>query len=574
MSSEIITDSLKKIKTNGKFITKEELTSLFDNIVKELNQQKTSNDNKFSIEDIKDIAVTLHDVGDYEKYSISDLLNHQLFVILRDILTSLIIKLQKDENFNENETVASRYIGAIFTWLVSSVNDTNVDIFKTLLLNKTMIESIAQCLDNIATSGKHLDDLNILVLKYIVQALSSFQQAQKQFQDDFTLSVILNSVIKCVCSIYYLDVFKGIVVELLKLNSKQEFLLITCIEYITIYDGERIEEITLTMSESMFNYYLKIFEQFIPLIDEWNNVVIKAITNAAVLLQYISADDLPKLNFISQHVQLLDYAITILNSTNFFIQIDVNNDIADLIEFTLLYIFMLTLNSILLEHIKEKNLISVFLKFIKANNESIQFHSYRLLATIMNEDGIKSLSNPAKITEIFINYIERNIDNVLRKLRLQNTLLSLKSLIQHNSIKSEFVKQNGLPLLIRCASESKFDAIKVQQRALEILLALTFNEQAAVILKNDQIFMKRLKSPFNEQGVKKAAEGIVWRLEKEAQLIIQNENQQTFNKKEAAPLAHKYDIMISYSHSDKDLCYQLQERLVADKFRVWLDRDN
>ncbi|CAF1598322.1 unnamed protein product, partial [Didymodactylos carnosus] len=40
------------------------------------------------------------------------------------------------------------------------------------------------------------------------------------------------------------------------------------------------------------------------------------------------------------------------------------------------------------------------------------------------------------------------------------------------------------------------------------------------------------------------------------------------------PSLYKYDIMISYSHTDKDLCYKIQEHLVKDKFRVWLDRDN
>ncbi|CAF1276393.1 unnamed protein product [Rotaria sordida] len=32
--------------------------------------------------------------------------------------------------------------------------------------------------------------------------------------------------------------------------------------------------------------------------------------------------------------------------------------------------------------------------------------------------------------------------------------------------------------------------------------------------------------------------------------------------------------MISYSHSDRQLCYQIHERLVQDGFSVWIDRDN
>jgi hypothetical protein len=36
----------------------------------------------------------------------------------------------------------------------------------------------------------------------------------------------------------------------------------------------------------------------------------------------------------------------------------------------------------------------------------------------------------------------------------------------------------------------------------------------------------------------------------------------------------KYDIMISYSHSNKDLCYQVHQSLNKLKFRVWLDFEN
>lgn len=35
-----------------------------------------------------------------------------------------------------------------------------------------------------------------------------------------------------------------------------------------------------------------------------------------------------------------------------------------------------------------------------------------------------------------------------------------------------------------------------------------------------------------------------------------------------------FSLLQSYSHHDKELVYQIEERLEKDKFRVWLDRDN
>ncbi|CAF1054547.1 unnamed protein product [Adineta steineri] len=38
--------------------------------------------------------------------------------------------------------------------------------------------------------------------------------------------------------------------------------------------------------------------------------------------------------------------------------------------------------------------------------------------------------------------------------------------------------------------------------------------------------------------------------------------------------AHKYDIMISYCHRDKELSHRIYYRLLEDKFRVWMDVEN
>ena len=61
-------------------------------------------------------------------------------------------------------------------------------------------------------------------------------------------------------------------------------------------------------------------------------------------------------------------------------------------------------------------------------------------------------------------------------------LISCVGLVQHDQIKEELRKEGILPQLIRCATEIKFDPLKEQQPALEILLALTFNDQAAILL--------------------------------------------------------------------------------------------
>jgi hypothetical protein len=69
--------------------------------------------------------------------------------------------------------------------------------------------------------------------------------------------------------------------------------------------------------------------------------------------------------------------------------------------------------------------------------------------------------------------------------------------------------------------------------------------------------------------VQRAAEGLIWKLEKEEIAAVKPVT--TVMTDDTA--TSKYDIMLSYSHSDKDLCYRLHDRLIKDNFRVWIDRD-
>ena len=98
---------------------------------------------------------------------------------------------------------------------------------------------------------------------------------------------------------------------------------------------------------------------------------------------------------------------------------------------------------------------------------------------------------------------------------------------------------------------------------MEVIWILTFNERIREILfKQYHSFLNYIKTDvvnWNEQ-VRIAAKGILWKLE--------NENNNNIHSSE------KYDLMISYSHSNKDLCHQIHQNLIQLKYRVWIDLEN
>ncbi|CAF4582259.1 unnamed protein product, partial [Rotaria magnacalcarata] len=119
-------------------------------------------------------------------------------------------------------------------------------------------------------------------------------------------------------------------------------------------------------------------------------------------------------------------------------------------------------------------------------------------------------------------------------------------------------KIEDLPLLIQCATEPRFDPIKVQVSALEILLSLTFKNEAGTLLLQNNTFIQHLRTLVSNSDtpyLQKAADGILW------QLFSKHETKHQF----------EYDVMISYSHKDNDICHRIYKTLTARDFRVWID---
>ncbi|CAF4843563.1 unnamed protein product, partial [Rotaria socialis] len=67
----------------------------------------------------------------------------------------------------------------------------------------------------------------------------------------------------------------------------------------------------------------------------------------------------------------------------------------------------------------------------------------------------------------------------------------------------------------------------------------------------------------NQLSLQRAAEGLLWKLEKESEAVT----------KQIILNSYKYNIMLSYSHKDEQLCLKIHEQLIKDGFRVWLGID-
>ena len=141
-------------------------------------------------------------------------------------------------------------------------------------------------------------------------------------------------------------------------------------------------------------------------------------------------------------------------------------------------------------------------------------------------------------------------------------------LIQHDQVKVEVLQQDMIPVLIRSVVEKQpYHSIKTQQCAIEILLTLSFNKEALNILQKDADLIKCLATLkiSNEEAIQRAASHLIWELAQKHD-ISNTSLEQPVSK-------WKFNMMISYSHDDKKLCFQICDLLEKDGFHIWLDRD-
>ncbi len=166
--------------------------------------------------------------------------------------------------------------------------------------------------------------------------------------------------------------------------------------------------------------------------------------------------------------------------------------------------------------------------------------------------------------------------------------------MQHEQIKNEFVKQGGLDILIPFIGDGDptKQSPKQLEDALKILWLSTFNNpQALNTLQKDTKFLKHVNQLLGsakqngDSSLEKAAEGLIWKVEKEEQ-FKQHQAEEAERKKEEKKRKaeetgieeeeeeEQYDCMISYSWADMELAHKIFHHLTKKLgYKVWLDQE-
>jgi len=503
-------------------------------------------------------------------------IDQRIFVVLRESYANLFQRWRCGEKLSETMNFVFETISNLFLKLSGQISEKNVSLFKEIFFDESILNEINRFLDDFSSNDKYFEDQQ---MKNVENFFRSIQRLQRICSNNKQNSLFEN-IVKCICSKTFLDAFSQSINQENE-NYGQRFLLNTCTDYIYSHSiDQQHKQSLIQIQKSIISTFARWIHENSSSFRLWNSRTLILIRQLSFLLtlsiQLNRQIPIEKESF-ECFCQLIDSFVNILYSIVHSDGNEFNKYSSSLIGTIIPNLYSMTLASQLEKYLQTKHLTLLFLKLITIENDEIQLNTLKILCSITTEQEAKDILYSNQIAKTLLTIVRKLIDDTNQTLRFSNLIrcvkrrsikfrllidhridvLSCLDFIQFDQIKNEFVKENGLDLIIRCATETRFQPIQVQQPALEILLLLSFNPQAFQQTKN-QIQQLKICLSSSHHTVVKFARMILWKLEDEEQLVkkerIENENS-------------KYDLIFSSSSSDIEFCRRICEEFKHENYR-------
>ncbi|CAF1333726.1 unnamed protein product [Didymodactylos carnosus] len=590
--SKIIIQHCELISEYSETITPLELRKIFDDFIYELKPKPRNPRHMY------EIAKVLIDV-DGQVLLDPELRDHEFYVLIRNTIRKLLNKWYSRYNgsfLSKHEYITVYNASEILLNMVHNVsNDTEIETLNRLLLNWQLIDSIKNYLDTVSKNGKQLNDPDIDNFDIIIDVLGDYQrQTKTQLSDVHYLFALLEPIVNSICSESYMHAFRLLKPDAKALVGQQKLFLVRCPGYLTSYNGTRQEELIIRLFEIMIPRFDEILNQYVPSIKQWKAPVMRSIHHIVSMLNYGASKYQSCSKRLGEKMSIIDNILIILEEPVMINNIveNLTNQQTILINTICVFMSNIIYDSTILTYLKQKELTPRFTALTQSKNEQIRLNCQMILGYIMKEDDV---TDPQKI-------LAKVVDNLKKALNGNSTenidvlAESLKGLVQHEQIKEEIIRENLLDLIIGCALKFTGEA---KQSALETLWSMTFNEQGAEILRNNKLLISNIQALVkihpttpDDEGIQKAADGLLWKLQKEAELLAKlPDDEEKVTTKTLVTAAdgsqqiitttgqpvervYQYDIMISYSWADKELCLKIHQFLIDNGYKIWLDLNN
>ncbi|CAF3164560.1 unnamed protein product [Rotaria sp. Silwood2] len=400
----------------------------FDTFISEF-QQTDNPDEKYTL--IEQIISSLAIIPyGHKNLTKSEMIAHKVFVILRDYVIINQLRQKHAEDTSSQKVLLN--VSLLFMNLCNNINETNITVFKSLFIHKPLIDELANCLHEISTHGKYLNDPSRL--RSVSSLLIALQKIRKH---NFTaleyslIAPILFSVTQCLCSSYALDMIKSLERNFIQeLDEVQMLFLYAMPLYVKWYwdycDPEYfvkilrilLNDFTAWFTSCQPESYLQRSSQIDAMIRHLNYFLVRP-------TEFDSMNIFSE-EFYDDYCKLVLHWSSILSSILAWSSCTMNVKLAARTSVQILYNLTLHLN--VLNFMKTiPSFILMLLKVTDLDHDEVQLNAYRCLGKIMIEADIKTMTKPSKIAAVYIAFLKDTIDDSKKTERFYSLLESLKS---------------------------------------------------------------------------------------------------------------------------------------------------
>ncbi|CAF4153840.1 unnamed protein product, partial [Rotaria sordida] len=455
------------------------------------------------------------------------------------------------------------------------LNFDNIEVeTKALLLISCTVDQINSIFEQINQSNNDNDPF-IAIISFWLNNLAFFIHENPQFDT----SPIICHINQYIGRNYVMtDQFKFYLTQLQQSNlpqsiftTKQLFYIKTCSFSLSSYLTAKAQNFLFTAEEILHhvgNKYLQIINIHSHTMELWSKEFLICITYLTGFIGgccWWGGEKLThaKILFSTEQISydLVQGLIRIISYKPIYKEI--KNERLILIDIILKFLLFILQTQNMIYVFRSHILLPDILLTIVENSscDKLSLCAYAILSEILTDEKLKELKITNNICNFLFNILEQGWHHPLKKYKqmpIIYLLRSFSSLSKSNTIQQKVSDGHKLSFFIEMCDEYPI--------VYDIIWAFSFNQDIQQQLRSNLSFISKLsqlsKECDNEQ-MSKMIYGILWNLE------TNHENRPTSKIKDEK----KFDIMISYSHKEKDLCKQIYEELSKAGYRIWIDFD-
>ncbi|CAF1530419.1 unnamed protein product, partial [Adineta ricciae] len=220
VSSSVKDDDVRIVKVH-------ELKQAFDDFIQV---------SKFSPRDLKEILDLLSQIDDKQLLIDAQLIDHKVYSIFIFILKDLLNKWHVANSFTQFE---SSYLFPSLIKLICKMNYYSIDL----------VESLRQCLNDIAKHERYLENIN---------GIEYFSSIVKLYVQD---EQIMNVIVNCLCSDHYLNMFQ-------RTGKLEKCLLLTYPRYFLDYQDPQKKDMAEKLLNTLGKSAAQLLARYSKIIDE------------------------------------------------------------------------------------------------------------------------------------------------------------------------------------------------------------------------------------------------------------------------------------------------------------------